>query len=128
MSSDFTTADSPAGDLLAALVYFDRPVVSYGLDENGAEVTVMAQAQDISAYMGYARAHGLVKPVAAPKVVEAPPEVSPAKANVFDTVSLGELMSTSMKNIRAWIAAQAAELTPADVESMLAWEEGQKKP
>ncbi len=126
----YVPKSSPVGDLLAALVYFGRPVVGYVPDENGAEVTIMAQAQDSSAYMGYARAHGLVKPVAAKPV--APPVVIPptpaAKPNVFDTVDLNGLMKTQIKNIQAWVTEHAAFLTEHDVKSMIIWEQDQKKP
>ncbi len=132
-------------DFLAAVVFFGRPVTGYKVDENGAEVTIMAQAQDIQAYMTYVRAHGLVKPVkmvASQAVMDAPKATDlgtalvhgtpvPAKASapsIFASVNLDELMKASMKAIQAWVAEHAAQLTPEDVAAMIAWENGQKKP
>jgi len=55
-SLPFTYRTAPFRRLSAAVVYFGGRN-RLQVDENGAEVTIMAQAQDIPAYMTYTRAH-----------------------------------------------------------------------
>ena len=136
----YVPKSSPVGDLLAALVYFGRPVVSYVLDENGAEVTIMAQAQDTPDYAGYVRAHGLTRPVkmvASQAVMDAPKSVAlktesapgiPVRPSIFASVNLDAVMAYSVTGLKAWIAAHSAELSQKDVEMMINWEKSQKKP
>jgi hypothetical protein len=48
------------------------------------------------------------------------PKASAPKPNVFASVNLDELMKILMKNIQAWVAEYSAQLTPQDVEAVIA--------
>ncbi len=47
---------------------------------------------------------------------------------VFDEYNLNVVMAYSVTGLKAWIAAQSAELSQKGVEMMINWEKGQKSP